>query len=69
MLRMLLAKFRRRVLTRCECCGLPLASQGAFAFGHEPADRWWRGDRGLYHESCMRLEMELFGWHEDFSAK
>jgi hypothetical protein len=54
-----LQKLRRRLLTRCASCGGRDRKGNpvnlSYSWGHDPDQRWWRGEIGLYHHGCPRL--------------
>lgn len=48
-------RFRRWALTRCEWCGGKSRKGDRVNFSHSwdaETSRWWRGERGLFHEDC-----------------
>jgi hypothetical protein len=61
MLRRFIARMHRRIFTRCECCGLPIAGRPS-ALGHQEGEHWWEGERGLFHAQCLDVELSAYGW-------
>jgi len=50
-----LQHLRRRLLTRCEKCGGKDRKANPVNISNQwerPHDKWWRGERGLYHHRC-----------------
>lgn len=55
-----LQALRRRLLTRCAGCGEPFTRKSGFGpiSGRWDGgdERWWQGERFLYHEACFAIE-------------
>lgn len=54
-----LQALRRRLLTRCEWCRGGSRKRDVVNFSHSwdgPKNRWWRGEKGLYHQDCSTIE-------------
>ena len=53
-----LQEWRRRLLTRCAWCGGRSTKGDAVNVSSQwdgPRNRWWRGERGLYHGDCSSI--------------
>ena len=49
-----LQRLRRAALTRCEECGRKGSPNHSFQWDRA-SQPWWRGEKGLYHDSCSAL--------------
>lgn|GEM_PF-2418590 len=54
-----LRNLRRRLLTRCAWCGGRSAKGDPVNVSRSwdrPRERWWRGEKGLFHQDCSAIE-------------
>lgn len=50
-----LQRWRRALLTRCEECGRRGSPNISHQWDRDHRQRWWKGERGLYHLQCSSL--------------
>lgn len=54
-----LQQWRRRLLTRCTWCGGRSVKGDHVNVSHSwdgPRERWWQGEKGLFHRDCSSIE-------------